>query len=100
MTHQPAHLRLTLVLAAALAAAVAAAPRPAAAQPAPPAGLDDEILRSADALGYDAAKVRRWVNQKFGVTGGLESLTAHDKREVLQLFREQARANDPKAARK
>lgn len=82
-------------------------PKPAAAPPPPetPAAdespsLDDEIIRSAQQLGYDAAKVRRWVNQKFGVTGGLESLTAHDKREVLQLFREQARANDPKAARK
>lgn len=88
-------------------AATKSAPAPAAS-PAPvesPAAeespsLDEEIIRSAQQLGYDAAKVRRWVNQKFGVTGGLESLTAHDKREVLQLFREQARAADTKSARK
>lgn len=62
--------------------------------------LDDEIISSAQRLGYDAAKVRRWVNQKFGVTGGLESLTVHDKREVLKLFREQAQAAESKSARK
>lgn len=79
---------------------------PAAPAPAPraaaegPTSLDDEILRSADALGYDAAKVRRWVNQKFGVTGGLESLTNHDKREVLKIFHEQARPEPAKATRK
>lgn len=87
------------------------APRPAAqastaSRPAPapppeaPQSLDEEILRSADALGYDAAKVRRWVNQKFGVTGGLESLTNHDKREVLKIFREQATQAPAKTARK
>ncbi len=83
-----------------------------AAKPAPPPAsadspsaeenpnLDDDIIRNAQQLGYDAAKVRRWVNQKFGVTGGLESLTEHDKREVLKLFREQAEAAQAKAARK
>lgn len=79
----------------------APAPRAAAEPaPAPPASLDEEILRSAGALGYDAAKVRRWVNQKFGVTGGLESLTNHDKREVLNIFREQARPEQAKPARR
>lgn len=83
------------------AAAAAEAPEPPPpAEPAPPASLDEEILRSAEALGYDAAKVRRWVNQKFGVTGGLESLTNHDKREVLKIFREQARAGPAKPARR
>ena len=79
------------------------APQPAAAEsPAPEESpnLDDEIIRNAQQLGYDAAKVRRWVNQKFGVTGGLESLTEHDKREVLKLFREQAQAAQAKSARK
>jgi hypothetical protein len=79
------------------------APQPAAAES--PAteespNLDDDIIRNAQQLGYDAAKVRRWVNQKFGVTGGLESLTEHDKREVLKLFREQAQAAQAKSARK
>ncbi len=78
------------------------APQPAAAES--PAteespNLDDDIIRNAQQLGYDAAKVRRWVNQKFGVTGGLESLTEHDKREVLKLFREQAQAAQAKSAR-
>lgn len=80
------------------AAKTAPAPRSPATEESP--SLDEEIIRSAQQLGYDAAKVRRWVNQKFGVTGGLESLTTHDKREVLQLFREQARAADTKSARK
>lgn len=83
-----------------------------AAKPAPPPdaadspateespNLDDDIIRNAQQLGYDAAKVRRWVNQKFGVTGGLESLTEHDKREVLKLFREQAETAQAKSARK
>ncbi len=62
--------------------------------------LDDEILQSAQELGYDAAKVRRWINQKFVVTGGLESLTDHDKREVLKLFREQAQTAQAKSAKK
>lgn len=77
------------------------APRAAAEAPAAePAGLDDEILRSAGELGYDAAKVRRWVNQKFGVTGGLGSLTNHDKQEVLKIFREQARPEPSRPARR
>ena len=84
-------------------AAKPAAPPPAAAES--PAteespNLDDDIIRNAQQLGYDAAKVRRWVNQKFGVTGGLESLTEHDKREVLKLFREQAQAAQAKSAPK
>jgi hypothetical protein len=52
--------------------------------------LDAEILQSAGALGYDAAKVRKWVDQKFKVTGGLDALGADDKREVLRVFREKA----------
>jgi hypothetical protein len=62
--------------------------------------LDTRILRAAGELGYDAAKVRRWVNQKFEVTGGLTSLTDHDKREVLKIFSEQSRAAPAKTARK
>jgi hypothetical protein len=81
------------------APSTAPTPAPPAAE-APPTSLDEEILRSAQALGYDAAKVRRWVNQKFGVTGGLESLTSHDKREVLQIFREQVSQSPAKPARK
>ncbi len=84
-----------------------AAPPPeqsAAPPPAPEAeqtaDLDAQILKAAEELGYDAAKVRKWVNQKFEVTGGLESITTHDKREVLKLFREQASAPRQKAARK
>jgi hypothetical protein len=75
--------------------------------PAPPAtpttgapDLDTQILQAAEELGYDAAKVRKWVNQKFEVTGGLASLTPHDKREVLKIFTEQARSPQPRAARK
>lgn len=52
--------------------------------------LDAEILQSAGALGYDAAKVRKWIDQKFKVTGGLEALSEEDKREVLRVFREKA----------
>ena len=78
--------------------------RAAATPPAPEAeqadDLDAQILRAAEELGYDAAKVRKWVNQKFEVTGGLGSITTHDKREVLKLFREQASAPRQKAARK
>jgi pyruvate/2-oxoglutarate dehydrogenase complex dihydrolipoamide acyltransferase (E2) component len=80
-------------------------PAPAQAAPAAPADdsspdLDTQILQAADELGYDAAKVRKWVNQKFEVTGGLGSLTDHDKREVLKIFREQARPAPARAARK
>jgi pyruvate/2-oxoglutarate dehydrogenase complex dihydrolipoamide acyltransferase (E2) component len=76
------------------AEAAAAAPSEAAPD------LDSQILRAAEELGYDAAKVRKWVNQKFEVTGGLGSLTPHDKREVLKIFTEQARSPQPRAARK
>jgi hypothetical protein len=73
----------------------------AAAKPTPPppakdveaaaaADVDGEILKTAEQLGYDAAKVRKWVNQKFKVAGGLESLSPQDKREVLKIFRERA----------
>ena len=96
--------------AAAAAAAPAARPeRPAQATekaPAPPAApseagadLDSLILQAAEELGYDAAKVRKWVNQKYEVTGGLGSLTPHDKREVLKIFTEQARPTQPRAGR-
>lgn len=62
--------------------------------------LDSQILQAAEELGYDAAKVRKWVNQKFEVTGGLASLTPHDKREVLKIFTEQARSPQPRSGRK
>ena len=54
------------------------------------ADVDGEILKTAEGLGYDATKVRKWVNQKFKVAGGLESLSPQDKREVLKIFRERA----------
>ena len=95
--------------AAAPAAAPARPERPAPApapEPAPPAApaeagddLDSLILQAAEELGYDAAKVRKWVNQKYEVTGGLGSLTPHDKREVLKIFTEQARPAQPPARR-
>ena len=79
-------------------------PAPAAETPAraaeATADLDAQILRAAEELGYDAAKVRKWVNQKYEVTGGLGSLTPHDKREVLKIFQEQSARPQPKAARK
>ena len=59
---------------------------PPAAPPDAGADLDSLILQAAEELGYDAAKVRKWVNQKYEVTGGLGSLTPHDKREVLKIF--------------
>ncbi len=74
------------------------APSPTPSEAAP--DLDSQILRAAEELGYDAAKVRKWVNQKFEVTGGLASLTPHDKREVLKIFTEQARSPQPRSARK
>ena len=96
--------------AAAASAAPARPERPAETPeraPAPPAApaeagadLDSLILQAAEELGYDAAKVRKWVNQKYEVTGGLGSLTPHDKREVLKIFTEQARSPQPRAARK
>ncbi|HVF54700.1 MAG TPA: hypothetical protein VM934_01040 [Pyrinomonadaceae bacterium] len=82
-----------------------APPAAAPSTPAPPAAepstdIDAQILQSAGELGYDAAKVRKWVNQKFEVTGGLGSLTEVDKKEVLRIFREQARTAQAKSARK
>src|ERR1043166_459972 len=74
-------------------------PSPANAAEEPP-DLRSQILLAAEELGYDASKVRKWVNQKYEVTGGLASLTPHDKREVLKIFREQARAPQPGAAQK
>ena len=62
--------------------------------------LDAEILQSAGALGYDAAKVGKWIDQKFKVTGGLEALSAEDKREVLRVFREKASPAATKGATK
>ncbi|MCA1592599.1 MAG: hypothetical protein LC754_08120 [Acidobacteria bacterium] len=76
-----------------------APPKPATAERTPP-DMDAEILRAAGELGYDAAKVRKWVNQKFEVAGGLGSLTEQDKREVLKIFREKAQAPQAKTARK
>ena len=80
----------------------AAATAPVANTPAETAApeLDEQILQAAGELGYDAAKVRKWVNQKYEVTGGLDSLTPHDKREVLKIFQEQAGRAQQKAARK
>lgn len=54
-----------------------------------PDKLDQEILQSAGELGYDAAKVKRWINQKYKVTEGLKGLPLTMKREVLKVFREQ-----------
>lgn len=88
--------------AAAAAAAPARPAQEAEKAPAPAdagADLDSLILQAAEELGYDAAKVRKWVNQKYEVTGGLGSLTPHDKREVLKIFTEQARPPQPRAGR-
>jgi hypothetical protein len=76
------------------------------AQPAEPtheeqtASLDAEILQSAAALGYDAVKVGKWVNQKFKVTEGLTGLSPELKREVLKTFRENAANAQAKGSRK
>ena len=67
-----------------------ATPAAAAAPTEKGVNLDAEILQSAGALGYDAAKVRKWIDQKYKVTGGLDALSADDKREVLRVFREKA----------
>lgn len=75
--------------------------KPAASPPEEePADINAEILQAAALLGYDAAKVRKWVNQRFEVTGGLDSLTSHDKREILQVFRERAQETGTKAAQR
>ena len=70
---------------------------PAASQPAAAVAgaeaadnLDRDILQAAQTLGYDAAKVRKWVNNKFKVSDGLDTLTPDLKREVLKIFREKA----------
>ena len=73
----------------------AAPPAPIPLPAAPPAAdqaadLDRDILEAAGSLGYDAAKVRKWVNQKFKVSDGLDTLTPDLKREVLKIFRERA----------
>lgn len=81
------------------AAATTTPAKPTPAEP-PAPELDEQILQAAGELGYDAAKVRKWVNQKYEVTGGLDSLTPHDKREVLKIFREQSGRAQQKAARK
>lgn len=47
------------------------------------------ILEAASKLGYDGTKVRKWVNQKYQVAEGINSLNPHDRKEVLRLFREQ-----------
>ena len=52
--------------------------------------LDRDILQAAQTLGYDAAKVRKWVNNKFKVSDGLDTLNPDLKREVLKIFREKA----------
>ncbi|HEX8178771.1 MAG TPA: hypothetical protein VF525_04425 [Pyrinomonadaceae bacterium] len=62
--------------------------------------LDAEILQSAATLGYDAIKVRKWVNQKFKVTEGLTGLSPDLKREVLKTFRENAANAQAKAMQK
>jgi hypothetical protein len=77
-----------------------AAKPPSKADEETPADINAEILQAAAALGYDAAKVRKWVNQRFEVTGGLDSLTNHDKREILDVFRERAQGQQTKAAQR
>jgi hypothetical protein len=71
-----------------------------ASTPTPEQVLDAEILQSANELGYDAAKVRNWVNKKYGVTDGLDSLPDQDKHEVLKIFRERAQPSPAKPIRK
>ncbi len=73
-------------------------PTPLPTQASDEANLDADILQSASQLGYDAAKVGKWVNQKYGVTDGLDTLPAQDKREVLRLFRKQAQSAQAKRA--
>lgn len=65
-----------------------------------PSDINAEILSAAETLGYDSAKVRKWVNQRFEVTGGLDSLTDHDKLEILKVFRERAQESKTKAAQR
>jgi len=75
---------------AAKAAPIASAKTPTPARAETEVDLDREILQAAEKLGYDATKVRKWVNQKFKVADGLESVSPQDKREVLKIFRERA----------
>lgn len=49
-----------------------------------------DILEAAGKLGYDGVKVKKWVNQKYGVANGLKDLTPRDRKEVLEVFRAQA----------
>jgi hypothetical protein len=75
----------------------------AVAEPSPDeqaARIDAEILQSAAQLGYDAAKVRNWVNKKFKVTDGLDALSPELKREVLKTFRANASQAQGKGAQK
>ena len=50
--------------------------------------LAADILAEAKKLGYDAAKVDKWVNQKFKVTGGLAALSPQHMNEALGIFRD------------
>jgi hypothetical protein len=75
----------------------------AATEPSPEehaARLDAEILQSAATLGYDAAKVRNWVNKKFKVSDGLDALSPELKREVLKTFRANAGQAQAKGTQK
>lgn len=85
---------------AAAAPEVKPAPRPAPEPVEDDSALELDILGSAAELGYDAAKVRKWVNQKYSVTGGLDSLTTQDKREVLKIFQEKVQTPAAKTLRK
>lgn len=60
--------------------------------------LRAEILSEASTLGYDAGKVKRWVNQKFEVSNGLDDLTRVDLVEVLNIFRRK-KAESPVTAK-
>lgn len=90
MTPDKAARTTTSTPAATATAATTAAASPRVAAEEKSVNLDAEILQSAGALGYDAAKVRKWIDQKFKVTGGLDALSAEDKHEVLRVFREKA----------
>ncbi len=82
------------------ASAVKPAPRSKPEAEQTPADLNTSILEAASALGYDAPRVRKWVNQRFDVTGGLDSLTDHDKGEILKIFRERAQDSQTKVAQR
>lgn len=97
---RPAPERTPAAAAKTQAATPAPQTQPATSSAEAAPGLDEQILQAAGELGYDAAKVRKWVNQKYEVTGGLDSLTPHDKREVLKIFQEQSGRTQQKPARK